>query len=410
MQEQITAARGHEILENSWRKRATLFLVSQNISLFGSSVVGFAIIWYITLETSSGKWMMLSTICSLLPQVLISLWAGVWADRYNRKKLIMLADGIIALATLGLAVAFLTGYKGIELLLVGAVIRSVCAGIQTPAVNAVFPQIVPMKKLTKVNGINQTLNSLLLLLSPAVGGLALGYFGIAFAFMLDVITAAAAIIILSFLKIERRKQPTISGSILADLWQGIRFTFAHKMLKILIICYGISFFLITPAAFLTPIMIERSFGNEVWRLTANEMVWTVGSLLGGIFVSWHGEFKSKIRTIAISLIGFGITFGLLGTAKWFFVYLFFMGAAGFFMPIVATAETVLIQESVEETMMGRVFSLIQIISSGAMPLGMLFFGPLADEVAIEGILVVTGVLLAGLGVVFGRYKYMEDQT
>ena len=235
----------------------------------------------------------------------------------------------------------------------------------------------------------------------------MGSLGISFAFLLDVITAAAAIVILGQLKLKQKPTVMAYGSVLAELGQGIRFTFRHPLLKRLIICYGISFFLITPAAFLTPIMIERSFGNEVWRLTANEMIWTVGSLLGGIFVSWRGQFNNKMQTIAISLVGFGVAFGLLGTAKWFFLYLFFMGAAGFFMPIIATAETVLIQENVEEAMLGRVFSLIHIISSGAMPLAMLMFGPLADAVAIEGILVVTGFLLAGLGVVFGRYKIME---
>ena len=71
--------------------------------------MSFAIIWYVTLQTSSGKWIMLFTICSLLPQVLISLWAGVWTDRHNRKHLIMLADGFIALATLGLVIAFWAG-------------------------------------------------------------------------------------------------------------------------------------------------------------------------------------------------------------------------------------------------------------------------------------------------------------
>lgn len=92
------------------------------------------------------------------------------------------------------------------------------------------------------------------------------------------------------------------------------------------------------------------------------------------------------------------------------MYLLFMGSAGFFMPIIATAETVLIQENVEEAMLGRVFSIIQIISTGAMPFAMLFFGPLADLVEIEGILVVTGAFLAGLGVAFGRYKYLEEQA
>lgn len=389
---------------NSWKKKTALFLASQNISLFGSSVVSFSIIWYITLQTSSGKWMMLSTICSLLPQVLISLWAGVWADRHNRKYLIMLSDGFIALATLGLAIAFLAGYKSMGLLLVVSAVRSFFAGIQTPAVSAVYPQIVPAEKLTKINGISQTLNSLLFLLSPAVGGMVLGYFDISWAFMLDVVTAVLAIIILCFIKIEKVQQPEESVSVFTDLWEGITYTFKHKLLRRLIICYGISFFLITPAAFLTPVMIERSFGSEVWRLTANEMVWTVGSLIGGIFVSLRGEFKNKIHTIAICLVAFGITFGLLGIARWFLVYLFIMGAAGFFMPVIATAETVLIQENVEDTMMGRVFSIIQIIAAGAMPVAMLLFGPLADVVPIEWILIVTGAMLAGLGVIFSRYK------
>ena len=151
-------------------------------------------------------------------------------------------------------------------------------------------------------------------------------------------------------------------------------------------------------------MIERSFGGDVWRLTVNDMVWTVGSLLGGVFVSLHGEFKDKIRTIGTALIGFGLCFALLGVAKPFSLYLFFMGAAGFFSPVIATAQTVLIQENVTAAMMGRVFSIMQIISAGAMPVAMLLFGPLADVVAVETILLATGVLLAGLGVVFPRYN------
>jgi len=90
----------------------------------GSSVVGFAIIWHVTLQTSSGKWVMLFTIASLLPQVLISPWAGVWADRYNRKNLIMLSDGFIALATLVLALSLWTGYERMELLLIVSLLRS----------------------------------------------------------------------------------------------------------------------------------------------------------------------------------------------------------------------------------------------------------------------------------------------
>ncbi|MGI6451492.1 MAG: MFS transporter [Desulfitobacteriia bacterium] len=382
---------------SSWKRKITLFLISQSISLFGSSVVSFAVIWYITLQTSSGKWVMLFTICSLLPQVLISLWAGVWADRHNRKHLIMLADGFIALATFSLVLAMWAGYESLELLLLIALARSLGAGIQTPAVSALFPQIVPKDKLTKVQGINQTLNSVLLLLSPAVGGLVLGFRGIAWAFMLDVITALLAIVVLSLLQVEKVARPEGKTAVLAELRQGIAYAFNHKLLRLVLLCFGISFILITPAAVLTPLLVERSFGSDVWRLTANEMVWTIGSLLGGVFVSLKGDFKDKIRTVALCLVAFGITFGLLGVARNFIVYLLIMGIAGFFMPLIATAQTVLLQENVEAAMMGRVFSLVQIVAGSAMPIAILFFGPLADIIPIGVILVITGFLLALTG-------------
>ena len=83
---------------------------------------------------------MLSTICAMFPQVIISLWGGVWSDRYNRKTLIMLTDGFIALSTFGLAIAFWAGFQRLELLLAVSVERSISAGIQTPSVHAIFPQ------------------------------------------------------------------------------------------------------------------------------------------------------------------------------------------------------------------------------------------------------------------------------
>lgn len=383
-------------------KKAALFLLSQNISLFGSSVVAFAIIWYITLETSSGIWLMLSTICSMLPQVVVSLWGGVWADRYNRKYLIMLSDGFIALSTLGLAIAFWAGFRRMELLLAVSAVRSIGAGIQTPAVNAVFPQLVAKDKLTKVQGINQTLNSLLTLLAPAVGGIVLDSVDIAWAFMIDVATAALAILIFSFIKVEKIQRMDPSTSVFTELKEGIHYTFSNPFLKGIIICYLFSFFLITPAAVMTPLMIERSFGGDVWRLTANEIVWTVGTIIGGVFVSLYGEFKDKTRTIAMCLVAFGITFALLGVAGNFVVYLIIIGVSGFFMPVITTAETVFIQENTQSTMMGRVFSIVQIISSSAMPIAILFFGPLADIISVESIMIVSGILLALVGILYSH--------
>lgn len=127
----------------NWKKQIALFLISQNLSMFGSSVVGFSIVWYITVTTESGFWITLSTLATLIPQVLVSLWAGVFADRYNKKTIIMLADGFTALATLLAFVAFHYGFANLSFLIFIACLRSVGGGFQAPAVNALYPEIVP---------------------------------------------------------------------------------------------------------------------------------------------------------------------------------------------------------------------------------------------------------------------------
>ncbi len=379
-----------------------LFLVSQNLSIFGSSVVGYAIIWYVTLETSSGTWMMGVTLATMVPFLLISLYSGVWADRYSRKNLIMLSDGFIAVATFALFILFRIGYKQLELLLAVSVIRSLGSGVQSPAVNAIFPQLVPKEHLTRIQGINQSVRSVLMLLSPAVGGVVLSFMNISWAFLLDVITAILAIVVFAFIKVEQIKRTGEAFSVRKDMKEGLSYTFGNPVLKSLILYYAFAFFLVTPAAILTPLLVERSFGPEIWRLTANEIAWTAGSLVGGIFIALKGQFKDKVRTIALALVGFGVGFALLGVAKPFPLYLVVMVAVGIFMPVLATAETVLIQEIVEPSKMGRVFSIVELISGFSLPLGILIYGPLADVVSIESLLIVSGILLVLVGMSYQR--------
>lgn len=385
--------------DQPWKQKATIFILSQTISILGSSIVGFVIVWYITLETSSGTLMTLSILSTFLPSIVISPIAGVWADRYNRKRLIIYADVFIGISTLILALFFLSGVKSMTLIFVASAIRSIGSGVQIPAVSAILPQFVPQEHLTRVNGINSSIQSAMLLISPTLGGVLLATLGFSYSLLFDVVTAAIAVCVMSFLVIQAPVRSGEMGSPWEELKNGIRYVRSHPLISRLLLFYAAFFFLITPAAFLTPLMVERSFGPDVWRLTANELSWTAGSLIGGVLVSLKGNFKNKIRAIAISSLAFGVTFALLGVAGNFWIYLAIMLVSGIFMPVFATAETVLFQEHVEEAMMGRVFSLVSILISLSMPLGMVFFGPLADVVSIESLMIASGVALALLAVV-----------
>ena len=388
--------------EAAWQKQTALFLISQNISIFGSSVVGFAIVWYITVNTASGFWITVATLATLIPQVVVSLWAGVFADRYSKKLIIMLADGFTALATLLAFAAFAFGYESLTFLIFIACLRSIGSGFQSPAVSALYPELVPPEQLVRVNGINQMANNVLLLIAPAVGGAILGTFGMKWAFLVDVLTAAVAIIIMLRLQVTRTVVNQSRRPVLAELREGVRYTWSQPLLRVMLVCYAVTFILITPAAFLTPLMVVRTFGSEVWKLTANEMVWALGSFLGGLFVAWKGDFKNKVTAIAVSLAVFGCTFALMGLSKVFWLYLLFDCICGLFVPVFITAETVLIQTHTEPGYLGRVFALLQFVSQGMMPVAILGFGPLGDFIKIEYIMIVCGLLLLGWGLCFKR--------
>lgn len=375
----------------NWKNNIARFLTAQMISLFGSSLVQYCIIWHITLTTTSGGMLTIATLCGFLPQIVISLFAGVWIDRYDRKRLIMLADCSIALATLALAVAFLLGYDSVWLLFAVLVIRSAGTGIQTPAVNATLPQIVPQEHLMKIGGINSTLSSIMMFLSPAVGGAVLSVAPLEVSLFIDVVTAIIGVVITASVTVapyEKRKQ---DNTYIQEIKAGFGYLKDNGFIRRLIIFQIAVLFLISPSAFLTPLMVSRRFGAEVWRLTASEMTYSLGMVLGGLLISSWGGFKKRMKTTLLAGTVYGVIMIALGAAPLFWIYLVLNTLIGITSPCYNTPITVSIQERVEPAMQGRNFSLMQIASSCALPLGMVCFGPIADFVRIEWILIAAGM-------------------
>ncbi|EKN68671.1 MFS transporter [Schinkia azotoformans] len=397
--------------KKNWLKNIILFLSSQTISLFGSSLVQYAMMWYITLTTESGVMMTLYIICGFIPTFLLSPVAGVWADRYNRKTLIILADGLIAMATLILAILFLLGFDAIWLLFVMAAVRAFGTGIQMPAVGAILPQIVPKDKLTKVNGANGSIQAVIMFVAPMVSAALLTMTSIEIIFFIDVITAAMAIVtLLAFVKISihekaAEKQTT---SYLNDFKQGLQYINNHRFLKQFFLFFAVFFVLMVPAAFLTPLQVTRSFGGDVWRLTAIEIAFSIGMMAGGGIIASWGGFQNKIKTLGFASVIMGVCTIALGIVPVFWIYLVFMALFGVAMPIFNTPANVLLQEKVEEDYLGRVFGVMGMISTSMMPLGMLIFGPIADYIKIEWLLLGTGVFIIILAIFLGRNKVLLE--
>ncbi|GGB99414.1 MFS transporter [Cellulomonas carbonis] len=380
-----------------WKRDLVLFLSGQTVSLFGSMIVQYAVMWHLTLETRSGTVLAISSVVGFLPQAVVSVFGGVWADRLDRKKLVMGADAVIALTTLALAVLMLNGFDGPDdlwLIYVALAIRSAGAGIQTPAVAALVPQIVPGDQLLRVNGVNATIQAGLALLAPAAAAAVYATSSIVAVFFIDVVTAAVGISLLAVLTVPRLVRSGEPVGYFDDLVAGVRYVARHGFVRWFLGLYALVFLLIVAPSYLTPLLVVRTFGDEVWKLTVNELAFSVGMLLGGAAIAAVGQrLGSRITLVLASTVAFGVLSVLMGVAGWMWLFFGLMFLLGLAVPFFSTPSMTLLQETVEPEMHGRVFGFVGIVMAVAMPLGMAVFGPLADVFTVESILVVAGLAL-----------------
>lgn len=391
----------------SWKSAVFRFLAAQTVSLLGSSLVQYAIVWHIALTTSSGGMLTISTFCGFLPQIVLSLFAGPWIDRWDRKKLIMLADAVIACVTLALAIVFLLGQGNIWCLFAALIARSAGTGVQTPAVNAFIPQITPREQLMRINGVNSTLSSMTMFLSPVLGGAILALSGLEAALFVDVATAIVGIGITATVQARPLARPTDAGADgnaagtpptggMPPAGGTLAFLKRNRFVGRLLAYQAVIMFLVSPSAFLTPLLVSRTFGPEVWRLTASEMTYSLGMTLGGLLVATWGGCKNRMRTtVAAGMAYGGIMIGL-GLAPAFIPYLILNALIGVTSPLYNAPIAVSIQERIDASMHGRAFALMQTTTSCALPLGMLFFGPLADRIPVQWVLIASGCVIAPL--------------
>jgi len=400
---------------NGWKKNVTLFMTGQAITLFGSSLVYFAVMWHITLTTQSGVMMTLIVIAGMLPVFLISPFAGVWADRYNKKHLINISDAFTAVVTLVMAILFTVGYEFTALLLVCLAARAAAQGVQIPTVTALIPEFVPEEQLTRINGINSSINTFTMFASPALGGVLLAVAPIHLLMYIDVITATIGIGILMFLvkvPVGSGKKEHIPGikQYITEIGEGLKYIKTNMFLiKSLAICALLNFMI--AATVMTPLHVTRTWGDESWsilgglsigaehRLAISEMGYSGGLVLGGIAISLWLGFKNKNNTYALFTILTGLAAAGLGLAGNFWIFTLFMGLCAVFLSMRGAPSMAMLQINGDSTFMGRSMSIFMMMATLNVQLGMIVWGPLGDFIPIDRLLVVSGLVITLMGIV-----------
>lgn len=309
-----------------------------------------------------------------------------------------MADGLIAGATLLLVIVFPLLQGGTPILtalVIISAVRSIGTGVQTPAVNAVIPQLVSEDRLMKFNGIYSMVQSTVQFVAPATAGVVLSFGSLRFALMLDVFTALVGIGLLLVVAIPLPKGE-VEGHLWTEMKEGVGYAAKEYFVGRLILSFGFFIFLCVPAGFLATLFVSREYGDTYWHLTIVEVIGFLGMAGGGLFIGIWGGFKNPVKTYVVGMSTFGALAVAMGGVDSFVVYLILMAIYGIALTMVQTAATTLLQKSVPSEKLGRVFGLFGATFSGFLPLGMIVFGPLADVVSLRFLMILSGFLLLGM--------------
>jgi len=377
-------------IPTNWATRFFTVWIGQAFSLFGSALVQFALIWWLTQKTGSATVLALATLVGMLPQIVLGPFAGALVDRWNRRIIMIVSDGTIALFTLLLVYLFVTGNVEIWQVYAILAVRALGGAFHQPSMAASTPLMVPDEQLTRINGLNQTLQGINGLVAPPLGAVLLGLFQTQAVLMIDIGTALIAILPLLFISIpqpEHIEEPTApeKPSLLHDIGAALKYIRSWSGLVMLLSVALFLNFLIVPTGSLLPLLVTKHFEKGAIDLGLLESAEGFGVILGGILLSIWGGFKRKITTSVTGIIGLGVGVMLLGLAptNQFVIAVIGIALLGMMVPITNGPIGAILQSVVRRDMQGRVMSLINSAVTAITPLGLLIAGPLSDWLGIR---------------------------
>jgi DHA3 family macrolide efflux protein-like MFS transporter len=397
-------------ISTNWRRPFFTIWTGQAFSLLGSSLAGFALVWWLTSTTGSATILAIGTLMQILPQIVLGPLMGALVDRWNRRTVMIVSDSVIAAFSLGLAVLFILGKAAFWHVYIILFVRAVGGVFHLLAMQASTPLMVPEKHLGRVAGANQTLQGLMNIAAPALGAVLLGVLPIQGVLLIDVGTALVAILPLFFIPIPQpvAHQPGFEtgaatpapASFGQELSEGLQYVWRWPGLRAIILLAMISNLMTIPAMSFLPLIVTKHFGGGVVEVGWMSTVQGVGLLCGGLLLAVWGGFKKRILTILPAVIVMGLGLGSIGLAP---ARLFALGLLGNFVfclmrPVIDGSMFAILQSIIPPEKQGRVLSIVLSGSAASALLGLLVAGPVVDATSLPLWFILAGTVSVAVGI------------
>lgn len=388
-------------MNNNWKRAFAIIWSGQFFSILTSSLVNFAIIIWLSLETGSAEMLAWVAIAALLPQTVIGPFTGALIDRWNRKRIMMLADSFIALCTLILAILFWRDIAQVWHIFGLLGLRSIGSAFHMPAMQASVPLLAPTDQLTRIAGVNQIIASVSQIAGPALGAMLITIWDIEYVLLFDVIGALLAVTSLFFVHIPNpEKEEGIERDILKEMKEGAMIILRNRGLSLVFLYSILVVFFLVPISVLFPLMTLEYFKGTEFQAGIIEAIWSVGALAGGAIMGAKVYKVNRVALVNWMYLLCGLTFLLSGLLSpdgfvWFAVLTAIGGVSG---AVYNSAFTGLVQTKIDPTALGRVFSMFFTISLIPAMLGLIGIGFLADGLGLTTSFILSGAIIIVIGV------------
>ncbi|MFX0020441.1 MAG: MFS transporter [Promethearchaeota archaeon] len=388
-------------MENTTSKRSfrhyLYFLFGQQFSMLGSLIVGFVITWWITIETGSAVYLSISVFLMFIPQIVVTPFSGVIADRWNKKSIIVISDSMQAIATLLLFAFFLLDFQNIWFVLGINTFRAALYAFQYPTVQSLIPTMVPKDQLSRINGLNFLSSGIIFGVGPIIAATLLAFFPVTQILLLDVGTFLIALIPLMLIKIPKihiSSEEVIKSSMFKDFKTGL---LTIKMIPGLFAMIALAMiwnFISRPWNVLLPYFVRYTHEGSAFDLALLMTVSQVGNILGSVIMSIKKTWKHKIK---INIIGASIFFAgmipaILATKGNFVLMMISLFPGWVLFPITVSTYLAILQIIVSKDKIGRIMSIDHMISMAIAPIGALIAGPLAEIFGIVNLFIICAIV------------------
>jgi DHA3 family macrolide efflux protein-like MFS transporter len=388
--------------EDAWRRDFFTIWSGQSISLVGSSLVQFALVWWLTVETGSGTVLALGTLMGVLPQILIAPWAGAYVDRWDRRRTMIVADSLASFVALLLMLSFASGGGQVWMVLLAMLARSTLSGFHWPAMQAATSMMVPERHLARVGGINQAMFGLANVVAAPAGAVLIAMLPMWAVLSADLVTAMMAVIPLLFIPVPSPERREGRHSLVKEMKEGLAFLRGWQGALSIIVLFMIANLLLSPAFSLLPLLVVAHFGAGAAEYAAMESLAGIGMLVGGLALGIWGGGRRKVLTMLGSTVVLSLGVLALGVVPADLLPVAYACCLviGGTLAILNGSMMAMMQASVPFAMQGRIFALISSGVAAMMPAGLLLAGPLSDIVGVQVWYLIAGIPMAALSVTY----------